>query len=175
MTNAACAVSAVDALGFYGFDIGVDRVRRGLYNTVWPGRCEVVCRKPLIILDGAQNQASSQSLVKAIRDNFPGKKIILLLGISKDKDIRGICECLGKFADRVILTMADNPRAAHPQALTGFFKGTKAEAEPNCRAATRRAIRGCRRESLVLVAGSLFLVGQVRSYLAGVKQCSFMR
>ena len=122
IANASLAVGLVEALSFYGFNIGSGAIRRGLYNTIWPGRCEVVGRNPLIVLDGAQNLASAVILKSAIRENFKYKKLILVLGISADKDISGICKTLAPLADAVILTRASTSRAANPLKLSGYFR-----------------------------------------------------
>ncbi|MFH1678767.1 MAG: Mur ligase family protein [Candidatus Omnitrophota bacterium] len=92
--NAALAVSVVLALDrACGLKVGQDAVREGLRNTVWPGRFEIVLREPLVILDGAQNIASAKVLREVIIDSFPGKRIVLVLGISRDKDIKEYVRC----------------------------------------------------------------------------------
>ncbi|MGE5197827.1 MAG: bifunctional folylpolyglutamate synthase/dihydrofolate synthase, partial [Deltaproteobacteria bacterium] len=121
LTNAAVAIGTIEALRNYGIKVSGDSIRRGLYSTFWPGRCEVISANPLVILDGAQNAASSRIIRKAIEDIFSYKKLILVLGISDDKDIKGICKELYDLADKVILTKADNLRASDPESLAQYF------------------------------------------------------
>ncbi|MDD5465562.1 MAG: bifunctional folylpolyglutamate synthase/dihydrofolate synthase [Candidatus Omnitrophica bacterium] len=162
MANASLAVGLVEALSFYGFHIGSRAIRNGLYNAIWPGRCEVVQRNPLIVLDGAQNFASADVLKKAIKGNFEYKKLILVLGISDDKDISGICKALGPLADEVILTAAATPRATDPAKLSGYFK-RKAYLTQSVKEAKILAKKIAQKEDLILVTGSLFVVGEFRN------------
>ena len=76
LTNAALAVGIVEALGLYGFKVSVDCIKEGLYNTIWPGRLEMLCRKPYIVLDGAQNAASAVVLKSAVKSIFKYRKLI---------------------------------------------------------------------------------------------------
>ena len=83
-------------------------IKEGLKKTGNPGRCQVIAKNPYIVLDGAQNKASSRALGETIKRNFNYKRLILVLGISKKKDIKGICEELAPMADFVILTKIIN-------------------------------------------------------------------
>ncbi len=165
--NAALATGIVEALGFYGWEIKEVALRRGLAQTVWPGRCERIKQHPLVILDGAQNAASAQVLKKAISDNFSVsavkkyRKLILVLGISADKDIAGICKPLSSLADTVILTRAATPRAIAPQKLAGYFR-QKTYLTQSVREAGDLAAKLAAKEDLILVTGSLFVVGEYR-------------
>jgi dihydrofolate synthase/folylpolyglutamate synthase len=158
--NAAVAVSAVKAL-----KLGISQkiIRRGLLNTKWPGRFEVVSRNPLVVLDGAQNIASVKALKETIRNNFKYKKLILVLGISKDKDIKGICNELYSLADQVILTCADNPRAENPKVLSRYFKGRNYLLTSSVKEAKQEAIQLAAKDDLILGTGSLFVVGELRN------------
>jgi len=160
--NAAVAIGAVEALRFYGINIGVDTVRHGLYNTLWPGRCEVVAKKPFIVLDGAQNIASAKVLREAVKSNFRYKKLILVLGISNDKDLKGICNELHGLADEVILTRANSPRATKPEVLAQYFKAKPVHITQSVKEAKDLARRLAKKEDLILVTGSLFVVGEFR-------------
>ena len=161
LVNASLAVGLVEGLSFHGFNITAQAIARGLYNTVWPGRCELIGKKPLIILDGAQNLASAAVLKSAVKSNFKYRRLILVLGISDDKDISGICRTLAPLADEVILTAAATPRAIDPKELCGYFKRklylTRSVKEAKLLV---RKIAGL--EDLILVTGSLFVVGEFR-------------
>ncbi|MDP3042230.1 MAG: folylpolyglutamate synthase/dihydrofolate synthase family protein [Candidatus Omnitrophota bacterium] len=173
MANASLAVGLVEVLSFYGFNIGSRAIRKGLYNTIWPGRCEVIQKNPLIILDGAQNLASAQVLRKTIKDNFSAtnrggsafggryRKLILVLGISADKDIAGICRTLSPLADEIILTRAATSRAADPEKLAGYFK-RKLHLTPSVKEAKLLAKSLAGEKDLILVTGSLFVAGEFR-------------
>jgi len=162
LANAALAVGLVEALSFYGFNLKAAAIRRGIYHTVWPGRCELLQRNPLIILDGAQNLASAEVLKKAIRDKFTYRKLILVLGISSDKDIRGICKTLEPLADEIILTSAATARAAAPQKLARYFN-RKLYLTQSVKEAQLLAGSLSSKRDLILVTGSLFVVGEFRN------------
>jgi len=163
LMNAACAISAIEALQLYNIKVSPEVIKKGIAHTRWPGRCEVVAHNPTVILDGAQNVASAGVLKKAIRDNFKYKKLILLLGVSSDKDIKGICSQLQDLADEVILTKADNPRATSPKILAGYFSGRQTFVTENIQEAKSKAKELAQKEDLILVTGSLFVVGEYRN------------
>ncbi len=170
--NAKVAVEVIKMLRFYGIKINRDTMRKGLYNTVWPGRCEVVLKNPLVVLDGAQNVASATVLKGTIKENFQYKKLILVLGISNDKDIKGMCNELCPLADEIILTQATNPRAARVDDIEKIIRaqGTEYKVQviktKNVKEAKEKALNIAKKEDLVLVTGSLFVVGEFR-HLAG--------
>jgi len=160
--NASVAIGVVEALRDYDIEVGIDALRNGLYNTLWPGRCEVVSRNPLIVLDGAQNVASARVLKQAIEQNFKYQRLFLVLGISQDKDILGICKELDDLADAVILTRANNPRATEPAELAKYFTAKPVRLANNVREAKKESLDLAKDEDLILVTGSLFVVGDFR-------------
>ncbi|PIQ87166.1 MAG: bifunctional folylpolyglutamate synthase/dihydrofolate synthase [Candidatus Omnitrophica bacterium CG11_big_fil_rev_8_21_14_0_20_43_6] len=159
--NAALAVGLVEGLSFHGFKVTADAIRQGLKEALWPGRCELIQENPLIVLDGAQNAASAQVLSKAIKDNFKYQRLILVLGVSADKDIPGICKQLGPLADEVILTRASSPRAIDPLKLAACFK-RKLYLTQSVKEAKLLAGNLAGKGDLILVTGSLFVVGEFR-------------
>lgn len=175
--NAALAVGVIEVLRFYNIYMDIDSIRCGLYNTIWPGRCEIISKNPLVILDGAQNVASVCALKETIRENFFAKgesaiggkykKAILVLGISNDKDIKGICSQLYDLTDSIILTKANNPRATEPKILAEYFNGKELHLTNNVKEAETKAISIANKEDLILVTGSLFVVGEARDLFYG--------
>jgi dihydrofolate synthase/folylpolyglutamate synthase len=122
----------------------------------------VVAERPLVVLDGAQNIASIQALKEAVKNNFQFKNSILVLGISKDKDVSGVCAQLEGFADNIVLTKADNPRATEPKSLAKYFNGQPVKIRQSVKAAATLARRLAKKEDLILFTGSLFVVGEAR-------------
>jgi len=163
LVNATVAIGVIGALRLHNIDVSADSIRSGLYNTCWPGRCEVISREPLVVLDGAQNIASSKALKEAIKENFKYKKLILVLGISNDKDIRGICNELYELADEVILTKTNNLRATEPEILAQYFIPKAVSITSNVEEARNLAYHIAKEEDLILVCGSLFVVGEFRN------------
>jgi len=163
LINAAVAVGVIETLRLHNINVGIDAIRDGLYNTVWPGRCEVVSSNPLIVLDGAQNIASMRALKEAIKENFKYKRLILVLGISSDKDVEGICNEIYDLADEIVLTKANNPRATFPETLVKYFNAKEVHITDNAEEAKELAQRLTKEEDLILVCGSLFVVGEFRN------------
>jgi dihydrofolate synthase/folylpolyglutamate synthase len=162
LMNAVTAVAAVEALHFLGIHSRPECIREGLKNTSWPGRCEVVSRKPLVVLDGAHNEASARALRETLLNNFKFKRVISVIGMSNDKDIAGFCRELDKISDIVILTKADNPRAVEPNELSLFFRTQHKFIASDLRSARLEVINNAAQEDLVIITGSLFLVGEAR-------------
>ncbi len=160
--NASVAIGVIEALRFYDIIVGIDSIRGGLYNTAWPGRCEVVSKNPLVVLDGAQNIASACALKETIKEKFRYKRLILVLGISQDKDIKGICNEFIDLADTVVLTKANTPRAAEPKILADYFNSKKLYLTDSVKEAKEKICHLAQKEDLVLITGSLFVVGEFR-------------
>jgi dihydrofolate synthase/folylpolyglutamate synthase len=165
--NAALAVGVIKALREKGFKIGLAAVRFGLYNTLWPGRCEVIGRNPLVVLDGAHNAASARVLQQAIRENFLYRRLILVLGLCADKDIPGICRQLLPLADALILTRADHPRSAAPGQIEKIIrrcgaKNLRLVKTKTVSEAKKKARELAAKSDLILATGSLFVIGEFR-------------
>ena len=159
--NAATAIGIIEALRHYDITIPVENVRRGVAEVSWPARMEVAGLNPTIILDGAQNGESAAALKKAVKKRFSFERLILVLGVSKDKSIPAICGELGEISDEVILTKADNVRAEEPLAIKKYIN-EKTHITYNVDEAMdlSRMIAG--KNDLILVAGSFFVIGEVK-------------
>lgn len=169
IANSATAIGAVEALRFSGITIPEDAVRRGVRHASWPGRLEIIGRRPLVILDGAQNRASALALANAIKKIFKYKNLILVLGVSKDKDKKGILDELLPITNSVILTKSKVVgRACEPSEIKELFDSKDKEVlvASNSKDALLKAKKIAKPEDLVLITGSLFLVGEVREIYA---------
>lgn len=145
-------------------------VQRGLSRARWPGRFEIAGRQPCVILDGAHNEASAAALAKTIRAFIPGKKIILVLGISKDKDAANICRNLVALARQCIVTRADTPRARRTSDIAELIRQQGLPVEivqtQSVPSAVRKAFACAGADDTIVIAGSLFIVGEARKFLA---------
>ena len=165
LENACVALAAIESLRRHNINVDIASLRRGLYNTLWPGRCEVTLKNPLVVLDGAQNPASAKVLKKAIKESFRYRRLILVFGVSNDKDIRGMADELRVLADAVILTRSLNPRATDPQLLRKYFpaKDKQMYITNSVKEAKNIAWQLAHKKDLILVTGSLFVVGEFRN------------
>lgn len=156
--NAACALAVADLLG-----MPEDARRRGLAAARCPGRFERVGADPQVILDGAHNPAAARALAGALA----GAPYGLVLGVSAGKDLAGIAGPLAGGAAYVIATRSSSERSAGPAEVAAAVPGAAVVPEPA--AAIDAAVREARARGVarVVVAGSLFLVGDARVHLCG--------
>jgi len=172
IANAVLSIGIIEALKFFGIKISEEAIRIGIKTAVWPGRLEVVSKRPFVVLDGAQNRASAKTLAGAVKKIFKYEKLRLVLGISKDKDIKGILEELMPISDSMIVTKSKLvERAADPagiRAMTGRSEGiiTTSGVDEAMDTALSQAGEG----DLILVTGSLFVVGEARQRYANIKR-----
>lgn len=136
----------------------------GLKRARQPGRFEVISEDPLVIIDGAHNEAGAQALQETMAQHFAGKKILLVAGILADKEIDSIVKFLTKITDHIIVTEPDNPRKLAAEKLAGHVAdfGVAAEAVSDVEAAVHRAKELADGYDVILFAGSLYLIGDVR-------------
>jgi dihydrofolate synthase/folylpolyglutamate synthase len=166
MVNAATAIGIAEGLTMRGVRIFPDSVRAGIEEAFWPGRLEVVKKGPYIILDGAQNKASAEVLTNAVKKFFKYKKLILVLGVSKDKDIKGIMDTLAPISDSVVLTRSRLlARAMDPERIKDHTSLSNALVTSNVDDAIREASSMAGKDDMILVTGSLFVVGEARQSL----------
>jgi dihydrofolate synthase/folylpolyglutamate synthase len=165
--NAALALLTLEILKRKGLFISDEAVRAGLEDLIWPGRLEEVSSNPTIILDGAHNPSAMRLLADSIGRDFDFKKLILILGIMEDKDIKNILKEILPLANRVIYTRPTYYRAADPQYLMDLARefGKAGEVYLPIKAAIDRAVNLADKRDLILVTGSLFTVGEAKSCL----------
>ncbi|MFA6217425.1 MAG: folylpolyglutamate synthase/dihydrofolate synthase family protein [Candidatus Omnitrophota bacterium] len=173
LINASVALGIVGALKkYYHVSVSEKACKNGLYNTLWPGRFEIISREPWIILDGAHNAASAEMLKQSLVKLFPGKKVILVLGISRDKDIAGICKALVPLSQKVMLTKAQNNRAAKPQDIFLRMEGMIADdcvrVVVNVKTALSLAQKIAQRDDVILITGSMFVIGEAKELLTKI-------
>ncbi len=162
LDNAAVAIRTVELLERCKITVSEDSIRKGLSKVVWPGRMQIIGSSPLIIVDGAQSRSSARALRESIKD-FSFDNLILVLGTSSNKDIAGIAGELCPAAERVILTKADNCRAAEPGQLKEKIKGyaKNISVTNSSEEALALARNGVGENDLILITGSLYLVGEI--------------
>ena len=136
----------------------------GLKRARQPGRFEVISEDPLVIIDGAHNEAGAQALQETMAQHFAGKRILLVAGILADKEIDSIVKFLTKITDHIIVTEPDNPRKLAAEKLAEHVAefGVATEAVSDVEAAVHRAKELADGYDVILFAGSLYLIGDVR-------------
>jgi dihydrofolate synthase / folylpolyglutamate synthase len=160
--NAAVVLAALE-LTSRNFPVSEMAVREGLKTVTWPGRFEIMCESPTVILDGAHNGEGVKALVEEIAEFGQGKNVKFLFASMEDKDWRLMLDALATVADEMVLTRVDMERSADPRQLANYL----AEKVPHrviedSRTALRTLVKGARPDEVIVVAGSLYLLGEIR-------------
>lgn len=157
--NALTAVTALSVLG-----IEPDAVSRGIAATAWPGRLECVRQQPAVFLDGAHNAAGAWALAQYIREFHRGKRVWMVFGAMRDKDLGVIAPLLFPLASELILTAPDQARAFSAAEIREITGETRARLTAGLPEALEIAAQAHPRD-VVFITGSLYLVGEARRAL----------
>lgn len=172
LDNAACALALLETASGSGLPVSEEAVRAGLQTVRWPGRLETVEAHPHFLLDGAHNPEAAAAVaghVADIRRSRPGSRVLMVLGIMRDKDREGILDHLLPHADEVIVTQARGPRATPADELAAMAaaRGRTAQVCPDPADAMVIARRMAAPDDVILLTGSLLLVGEAKAILLG--------
>ncbi|MDQ1682970.1 MAG: dihydrofolate synthase / folylpolyglutamate synthase [Frankiaceae bacterium] len=170
--NAAAALAAVEA--FFGGEraLDIDMVRAGFREVDSPGRLEVVRRDPTVLLDAAHNPAGAGALALAVQESFTFERLIGVVAVLADKDVRGVLTALEPVLDSVVVTASSSSRALSVEVLSALarnvFGADRVTVVPRLGDALDRAIGEARGGDGkgVLVTGSVVTVGEARHLLA---------
>jgi dihydrofolate synthase / folylpolyglutamate synthase len=167
LRNTALAIAAAAEVNNCGFKVTAGDIERGIREARWPGRLQIIPGSPRILLDVAHNPAGAWALRSAISTYFEDVPLTILFGAMRDKAIAEMTQILFPLAGRVIATQPENPRAATPAEIAELAASTGAEIimGPDIAAALERARAATPANGLVVVTGSIYLVGAVMGML----------
>ena len=157
--NAAVAIRVAELL-----DIPQAAIVRGLETAQHPGRLELIPHQPSFLIDGAHNPAGAESL-RTYLDEFAQRPLTLVFGAMRDKQLEQIGEILFPVADALVLTTVDNPRSATLEMLEPVamrYARGKVLKSAGSAAALQTALANTPGEGMICVAGSLYLIGEMR-------------
>jgi len=165
--NAAVVLAACELLLNKAPRISLDSVRAGLLAHRWPGRLEVVSEMPLVMLDGAHNLDAAKQLARHVRTHFTGRDITMVVGILDDKPYAAMLKLLLPMASRVVVTQAKINRALPAEKIEAVAKKLVADVRiiRDVGEALGFAVETATLDSVVLVAGSLYVVGEAKAAL----------
>jgi dihydrofolate synthase/folylpolyglutamate synthase len=162
--NASVALAALEVVQDR-FPVAEAAVRTGLATVEWPGRLEVMLEKPTVVIDGAHNGEGVLALVEAL-EVYRGRKIKLLFAAMSDKDWRLMLTCLSGVVAEAMFTKVAMERSADPAELAkGCFGKMVTRSHADSQAALRLLIAESVPDDVIVVAGSLYLIGEVRPML----------
>lgn len=165
--NASVVLSIADTLIGEGWKISEQNIYDGIRDVRWPGRFDIVCRKPLFIIDGGHNPQCIEALVKNIRDYLAGKKVIALTGVLADKDYADMYKPVMPLVDRFVCITPPNPRKLEAEQLARYLRqaGAQAQASESILDGVKQAMDLAGKDGVVLCFGSLYSIGGIRDAL----------
>ena len=165
--NASVVLSIADTLIGEGWKISEQNIYDGIRDVRWPGRFDIVCRKPLFIIDGGHNPQCIEALVKNIQDYLAGKKVIALTGVLADKDYADMYKPVMPLVDRFVCITPPNPRKLEAEQLARYLlkAGAPALASERILDGVNKAMELAGKDGVVLCFGSLYSIGGIRDAL----------
>ena len=165
--NASVVLSIADTLIEEGWKISEQNIYDGIRDVRWPGRFDIVCRKPLFIIDGGHNPQCIEALVKNIRDYLAGKKVVALTGVLADKDYADMYKPVMPLVDRFVCITPPNPRKLEAEQLARYLRqaGAQAQASESILDGVKKAMELAGEDGVVLCFGSLYSIGGIRDAL----------
>jgi dihydrofolate synthase / folylpolyglutamate synthase len=166
--NAVVAITAASVLDRTWRPLQKKKIIEGVERAEWQGRLETFSRNPLVLLDGAHNEAGAAALKKYIED-FCGRPPVIVFAMMKDKAVKRFASLVFPLAREVILTSMPYPRAATPAEALSLVRpfGREFVIEPSLKKAVALARAVAGRRGTVLITGSLFLVGEAKKKRLG--------
>lgn len=162
--NAATAFAAIEEVRKQGIAISDRALHAGFANVQWPGRFELLSKDPLLLVDSAHNSDSALKLRVAIDDYLLDRPVLLIFGVSEDKDVPGMFTHLLPRIKMVIATQSTHPRAMEANKLVELAHqfGRPAIATPDIIDALECAVKRVGKDEAIVVAGSIFVAAAAR-------------
>lgn len=174
MTNAATALMTIEVLRQYMAVIADEEdIHQAMAKTRWPGRMEMVCQHPRILLDGAHNEEGARALVSAIKETFHYQKLHVVLGMLESKNHPGVIQHILTIADTVIVTEPDFGRRMECSTLGRMVeeqvrltgRSIDVYMEPDWQCAIERLESVTELSDLAVITGTLYLISDARSWI----------
>ncbi len=172
LRNVALAIATAEELSRQGFPVTAASIERGIRQTHWPGRFQVIAATasaPEYVFDVAHNPAGAWALRSTLSAGYPDRSLTFVFGAMRDKAIGEMAEIIFPLADRVIVTRADNPRSASPHEIreAAARTSTPMEEAADVASAIERARSSARPDAVVVITGSIYIVGEAMRVLGG--------
>ncbi len=169
--NSTVVVYAARELMNLGVKISKDNIINGLKSVQWPGRLEIMKNNPLVVIDGAHNIDGIKKLTESIDLYFKYNKLILILGILADKQVEDMIETIAPKAERIISVTPHSDRAELAEDLKIEIEklGVSCEAIDSYEEAYKKALSYCNDDDLLLISGSLYMIGDMRKIIRNFK------
>lgn len=166
--NASLALHTLLTLNESGdIKISDESIRKGLKNTKWMGRMEMISEDPRVLIDGAHNIQGVQGLVNSLETIFNYDRLILVVGLLKDKDVDKIISIVAPKANKIIITEPESPRKLSAKDLANITSkyNNNVTFEENINKAIELSYKEYIDKDLILISGSLYLIGEARKII----------
>lgn len=167
LKNMTCVIEACKLLQ-KSFNITEEHIQKGISKTVLPARVEVMCRKPLVVLDGGHNADGAKAFFDSVNEELSKKeRVIVIAGMMADKDVEASLKPLMQKTDVFLAVTPENPRAIKAEELSKIAVKYSKKALPveSVKKAVDIAFSEATQSTAILVVGSLYLAGEIRTYL----------
>jgi dihydrofolate synthase/folylpolyglutamate synthase len=164
LDNAATAFAALELCNRTALPVPLEAIQQGFRSVEWPGRFEIIAKKPFIVIDSAHNLDSASRLRQTLDDYLPDKKIQLIFGASEDKDVSGILKELAPRVSKVYATESEHPRALDSQLIAEQCRILKLDVivMDSVEASLVVACQETGDDSVILATGSIFIAAAVK-------------
>ncbi|MBM3301581.1 MAG: hypothetical protein FJY85_16735, partial [Deltaproteobacteria bacterium] len=162
--NACMAIAVVEELVARGYTVPQDAICRGIEKTRFPGRFEVLRKRPDVIIDGAHTPEGLRLLKSAFRSLYPGVRPLLLLGVLGDKNYELLVRIIAPAAKEVICVKPQGNRGLEPEVLASLIRsmGIPACSAPTIVGGFELLMDKASKDDVILATGSLYMIGPVR-------------
>ena len=170
--NSIVALNVIEYLNNINkINIPMESIKKGLKETKWPGRLEKISENPLFIIDGAHNQEGAKALQGLIEKNLKDKNKTLIIGMLEDKDVDTVLDLLIPKFNRVITTTPNSPRAMDAQKLKEKVQKYNIEviSKKDIKEAVKFAQKTLNEDDVIISAGSLYMIGEIRTLILNKK------
>ncbi len=163
LRNLAVVLKSVEVLRKRGLRISDGAVRRGIRGSRWPARFQIVSKRPVIVLDAAHNADGMRALSGTFRAVYPNRRAVLLCGFLERPDHDEIMRILAPITRRAVITIPPSNRAAEIEGViwAAVAAGVDFDVQRKIRDAVMRALQLTRRDDVLLVCGSQYMIGEV--------------
>ena len=173
VNNCALALSAVSCVMDKFRNLNAEKIKQGIKKTYWPGRFEIISKKPLIILDGGHNYGGVLRLVESVKELYQDKKIGIIYAAMRDKDYPGCLELFKEYLNPAVYftTVPGMKRALTPDELLSAGKKINWRNNPRAFDLPEEALKNSISDNndVNIICGSLYLIGYVRSKIDYIK------
>lgn len=175
--NAILAIESATLLRKKGFIISDEDIVRGLKNTKWQGRFEIISLSPLFIIDGSHNADGMRETAKTLQLYFPDKKIKFILGMLKDKDVKSSLSYIKDMAAEYHIISPPSPRAMNPEELALMIKDSFDLNSPlflctysSIKEAVLSVLSAAQKEDIIVALGSLYSISELKNSVSAFKK-----